>query len=90
MGRVLVGTINYRDNIELPVLVGLNGKTPYVGENNNWWIGNVDTGVNAGGLGVEYTTFEVDPLTGILSQNVDPNLSETAFSIENGNLVVEM
>ena len=28
---------------------GQDGKTPYIGENGNWWIGIVDTGVNAGG-----------------------------------------
>ena len=26
-----------------------NGKTPYIGENGNWWIGNTDTGVTAQG-----------------------------------------
>ena len=27
---------------------GQDGKTPFIGENGNWWIGDVDTGVNAG------------------------------------------
>lgn len=26
---------------------GQDGKTPYIGENGNWWIGEVDTGVRA-------------------------------------------
>lgn len=26
---------------------GENGKTPYIGENGNWWIGDEDTGINA-------------------------------------------
>jgi len=28
---------------------GEDGDTPYIGTNGNWWIGNVDTGVKAGG-----------------------------------------
>ena len=28
---------------------GADGKTPYIGENGNWWIGTVDTGVRAEG-----------------------------------------
>ena len=29
-------------------LDGNDGKTPYIGENGNWWINNVDSGVFAG------------------------------------------
>ena len=28
---------------------GVDGKTPYIGDNGNWWIGNTDTGVRAEG-----------------------------------------
>lgn len=28
---------------------GTNGITPHIGENGNWWIGEIDTGVKAGG-----------------------------------------
>ena len=28
---------------------GEDGKTPYIGENGNWWIGDKDTGVKARG-----------------------------------------
>ena len=28
---------------------GADGKTPYIGENGNWWIGELDTGVKAAG-----------------------------------------
>lgn len=28
---------------------GKDGKTPYIGENNNWWTGNVDSGISAVG-----------------------------------------
>lgn len=30
---------------------GKDGTTPHIGENGNWWIGNTDTGVSAGGSG---------------------------------------
>lgn len=30
---------------------GADGQTPYIGENGNWFIGDTDTGVNAGGSG---------------------------------------
>ena len=29
---------------------GVDGLTPYIGENGNWWIGNTDTGVSAKGI----------------------------------------
>lgn len=29
---------------------GQDGKTPYIGENGNWWIGDTDTGVKAEGV----------------------------------------
>ena len=29
--------------------IGLDGETPYIGENGNWWIGGEDTGVEARG-----------------------------------------
>ena len=48
--------------IESGMLKGEDGLTPYVGENNNWWIGDVDTGVLARGYtpqkGVDYFTEE--------------------------------
>ena len=28
---------------------GQDGKTPFIGENGNWWIGDTDTGVSATG-----------------------------------------
>ena len=29
---------------------GEDGKTPFIGENGNWWIGEIDTGVKAAGI----------------------------------------
>lgn len=31
-------------------LAGVPGETPYIGDNGNWYIGAVDTGVKAGGV----------------------------------------
>lgn len=28
---------------------GIDGNTPFIGENGNWWIGNTDTGIKAAG-----------------------------------------
>ena len=40
---------------------GSNGLTPHIGENSNWWIGDTDTGVSAGGSGgVRAEEFIVD------------------------------
>lgn len=54
--------------IESGMLKGEDGLTPYVGSNNNWWIGDIDTGVLARGTdgedgytpvkGVDYFTEE--------------------------------
>lgn len=33
---------------------GADGITPHIGENGNWWIGNTDTGVSAGGSGEDW------------------------------------
>ena len=35
--------------LDLSVLQGEDGHTPYIGANGNWWINGTDTGVNAGG-----------------------------------------
>ena len=32
--------------IDLPFAKGVNGITPHMGDNGNWWIGDVDTGVS--------------------------------------------
>ena len=45
---------------QLTKLKGDSGLTPHIGENGNWWIGETDTGVNAGGYtpekGTDYWT----------------------------------
>lgn len=45
------GDVWWRYLITLKGKNGDNGLTPYIGENGNWFIGDVDTGVSAGGSG---------------------------------------
>ena len=55
-----------------------DGKTPYIGANGNWWIGDTDTGVKAssGGSGVTVhtatigTAWTLDTTTGVRSQSI--------------------
>lgn len=48
-------------NVEIEIPQGANGKTPYIGDNGNWWIGDVDTGVKAEGKkGDTYTLTDTD------------------------------
>ena len=41
--------LNLYDLSVLKGLDGKDGKTPFIGENGNWWIGETDTGVKAAG-----------------------------------------
>ena len=36
-------------NIQIEGGIGVDGQTPFIGENGNWWIGVIDTGVKAQG-----------------------------------------
>ena len=57
---------------------GTDGATPYVGSNNNWWIGNVDTGILAEGtdgitphIGENKHWWIGDVDTGIFAEGID-------------------
>ena len=58
---------------------GEKGDTPFIGKNGNWWVGDVDTGVNAG--------TAADPLVALnetkapISKNVSAMYSITASFI---------
>lgn len=68
---------------------GANGQTPYIGNNGNWWIGETDTGVSAGGTGGDssqnangLTTEQINALDGmfkIASFTADPTAAYAAF-----------
>lgn len=48
-----LGTMFVRDKsgnlVPVPVIRGENGITPHIGENENWWIGETDTGIPVNG-----------------------------------------
>ena len=43
----LILTYTNGETTDLGVVVGADGLTPFVGDNGNWWIGELDTGVKA-------------------------------------------
>ena len=45
----------------LDSLVGVSGITPHIGENKNWWIGDVDTEVSAVGEDTDYELISNKP-----------------------------
>lgn len=54
---------NYKGTVEewLQSLVGAAGKdgiSPTIGDNGNWWIGDIDTGVKAEGTGYQYLKLD--------------------------------
>lgn len=57
--NIKVDKFNLRDEAFLPNRFGLNGLTPFIGENGNWWIGFDDTGVKAEGY-FKSSTFEIN------------------------------
>ncbi|MDR0850774.1 MAG: hypothetical protein LBN07_04880 [Christensenellaceae bacterium] len=46
---------------------GQDGLTPYVGENNNWWIGETDTGVLSGHVNESFNLIREDNFSNIYS-----------------------
>ena len=43
----LILTYTNGETADLGVVVGADGLTPFIGDNGNWWIGELDTGVKA-------------------------------------------
>lgn len=50
------------ESINVGVVVGEDGLTPHIGENNNWWIGDYDTGVLASSTNVNMDRVGTDGL----------------------------
>lgn len=70
---------------------GINGRTPYIGENGNWWVGGTDTGKPSQGKDGEpgtfaYPVFEVDPKTGILTAREPFFMGDKDIKLDNGYL----
>ena len=59
--------------IEVPVIAGEPGKdgiTPHIGDNGNWWIGDTDTGVSAGGSGSGSSGGSVIPFANVKATKI--------------------
>ena len=71
--------VSFEDGIweDLGNVTGENGKTPHVGENGNWWIGETDTGVSASGatphIGENGNWWIGETDTGIAAKGADGN-----------------
>ena len=65
---------------QLPFATGLNGITPHIGNNRNWWIGDTDTGIRAEGItpriGANGNWFVGDTDTGVQTQGFSPTIVE--------------
>ena len=83
-------TITYTDNTISTFNVrngangsnGADGKTPYVGENGNWWIGDSDTGVKAGGETMELLWENANPTSSFSPQSIYASLVYKKYLIQ--------
>ena len=68
-------------------LRGADGTTPHIGENGNWYIGDTDTGVSAGGASHVFNVTVVTG-TGPDSISADKTFAEIKSAYTAGNTVV--
>lgn len=66
---------------------GTDGTTPHIGENGNWYIGDTDTGVSAGGASHVFNVAVVTG-TGPDSLSADKTFAEIKSAYTAGNTVV--
>ena len=74
---------------------GIDGSTPYIGENGNWWVGGKDTGKPSKGEDGEtgtfaYPVFTVDPKTGVLTVREPFFMDDDDIKLEDGYLVMKI
>ena len=74
---------------------GIDGRTPYIGENGNWWVGGEDTGKPSKGKDGEpgtfaYPVFTVDPKTGVLTVREPFFMDDDDIKLEDGYLVMKI
>lgn len=71
---------------------GIDGNTPYIGENGNWWIDGEDTGVNAGGSGEGKCDCAdtVDKLVDVVSNHETRIIALEEGDNDDTNLVTDM
>ncbi|MGP6175594.1 choice-of-anchor G family protein, partial [Corynebacterium sp. A21] len=79
-------TIIFSDGSQVQVpngTPGVDGETPEVGANGNWWIGDVDTGVPAAGADGQNGTSVT-----VVTNVTDPETGATTLTFSDGNVVV--
>ncbi len=64
---------------------GVDGKTPYIGDNGHWWIGDRDTETIAG---IQPAVMDIDLATGELY--ITTEILGARFNVEDGNLIAEL
>ena len=63
-------------------LTGLPGETPYIGNNGNWFVGAVDTGVRAGAI-TSYNDLEDKPT--LDGETIQGDMTINSISLEKIN-----
>ena len=63
-------------------LKGTDGMTPYIGENGNWFIGDTDTGIAAGGSGSGSAN-----INSITNQEIDEYFNNDIIDDENDEII---
>lgn len=56
---ISLNKVNVQESVGMPTRFGINGLTPYIGDNGNWHIGYEDTGVKAEGY-LKTSIFEIN------------------------------
>ena len=87
MKKPILSVIDENGNvIPIRAIQGQPGITPHIGENGNWWIGDADTGVSAGGtvksvngeLPDEKGNVQIELPSGGITQETDPTVPDWA------------
>ena len=69
-------------------LKGTDGITPHIGENGNWYIGDTDTGVSAGGASYIFKVIVVEGTGGPDTLSANKTFAEIKSAYSSGSMVV--
>ena len=67
---------------------GTDGTTPHIGENGNWYIGDTDTGVSAGGASYIFKVTVVEGTGGPDTLSANKTFAEIKSAYSSGSMVV--
>ena len=67
---------------------GTDGTTPHIGENGNWYIGDTDTGVSAGGASYIFKVIVVEGTGGPDTLSANKTFAEIKSAYSSGSMVV--